>query len=368
MFRSLFLTTALVGITGVSMTQDAHATGTYTAPMGGTVTLDAQPMLGSVYDTAGPVYEPVSENYETLGGQYGVIAPAPMADTAVHTGYTGHAGHAVTTHTEQSYTVAPAPAPSTTQTYTIAPGNSQTYTVPPGQNATYNIVVPTPAPAPVVSYAQPQTHVAPQAAGWAARGVYIGARGGITRNRDTAFTIKGLKGKPANRIKTGYDKGYTGAAVIGYGVRQAHGWGYRVELEGGYQSAAVDTHVVQGVKFSGDKARGDAKTLYGFVNAYADLPVTQHLSLTAGGGVGVGKIKFDGYGVKGRGEALDDSATALGYHLDAGVVYQVSDKVALEALYRYQSFVDAEIRTENGNDQKIDLDSHSVLAGVRVGF
>jgi len=357
MFRFLFLTTALAGVASVAVAQDAYANGSY-SHAGGSVAHGAQPTLGSVYDSAAPVYQ-TAPTYDTLGGQY-QVAPATTQTYGVDV-------HSGTVQADTAY----APAQSTTQTYSIAPGNSQTYTVPAGQDATYNIVVPTAAPAPV--YAQPEAIYAPQpvaaATGWAARGVYFGARGGVTSNDDTKFTIAGLKKKPSNTVRSEYDTGYTGSVVVGYGARQPHGWGYRMELEAGYQTASVDTHTISGIgKFGGNEAKGDAKTLYGFVNAYGDIPITDRLALTAGGGVGIGTVKFEDYGVAGAGKALDDSATTFGYHLDAGVSYQVSEQVALEALYRYQTFVDAEVRTENGNDTKIDLTSHSVLAGVRVGF
>lgn len=364
MLRSLFLTTALAGLATSAFAQGAYVDGTYTSvggsitvPAHGAPTLQGQPILGTAYDA------PHAGSVDTVtGGQYQTISEAPV----VHDEYQQHAP--VADHHYQQ--ASPAAPMLQNQTITATPGFSQTYTVPAGQHATYNVVVPTAAPA--VTYAQPvaPVYAAPAAAGWKARGVYVGARAGVTRVGDTDFVVAGEHGKPASYIRTEHEKrGYTGALVAGYGARTPQGWGYRVEVEGGYQKAGVESHLVRGTgKFDGNDAFGDSKVLYGFVNVYGDVPITDRLALTAGGGVGVGRVKFDNYGVRGAGTALDDSATALGYHLDAGVTYQVTDAVALEALYRYQSFVDAEVRTENGNDQKLDLDSHSILAGVRVGF
>jgi len=363
MLRSMFLTTAIVGLATSASAQGAYINGTYTpvgssitVPADGSLTLQGQPTLGTAYDAGHAAVDTM------VGGQYQAIPEVP----AIHGAY----DQAAPAIHGTPYQASPAAPVIRDQTITASPGFSQTYTIPAGENATYNVVVPTPAPA--VTYAQPAAPVyaAPAAAGWKARGVYVGARAGLTRVGKTDFTVAGEHGYPASRIRSAYDKrGYTGALVAGYGARTPQGWGYRVEVEGGYQKAEVDSHTVPGVgTFAGKDAFGDAKVLYGFVNVYGDVPITKRLALTAGGGVGVGKVKFDGYGVRGAGTALDDSATALGYHLDAGVTYQVTDTVALEALYRYQSFVDAEVRTENGNEQKLDLDSHSVLAGVRVGF
>jgi len=345
MLRSLFLTTALISVAGTATASGVYVNGTYT-PAGGSITLpaDGSMTIGAQQPTLGTAYGAQSGGYHTaapspaVGGQYEVVPAAPT-----------HGGH---------------------QTLSVTPGSSQTFTVPTDQNTTYNVVVP--AAAPAVTYAQPETHhyAEPAASGWKARSVYVGARAGVTSPRDTDFTVGAFQGNPPADIKSTYEEpGYTGSLVVGYGARTAHGWGYRVELEGGYQTAKVDSHTIEGVgKFEGDYAEGDTKVLYGFVNAYGDIPITHRLALTAGGGVGIGHVDFDGYGVRGVGTALDDSATAFGYHLDAGVTYQLTDAVALEALYRYQSFINAEVTTENGNDEKIDLDSHSLLAGVRVGF
>ncbi len=355
MLRSLFFTTALVGIASSAAAQGVYVNGVYTpaggsvtVPANGSVTLGAEPTLGTTYDTIGAGTQPTT-GYQTLGGQYEAVTHSPTT-------------HSQTTHSQTS----------NAQTLTITPGSSQTFTVPTGQDTTYNVVVPAAAAAPVTTYApQPEIYAESPAIGWKARGVYVGARAGLTSPRDTDFTIGAFRGNPPAGVKTDYDEpGYTGSLVVGYGARPTNGaWGYRVELEGGYQTANVNSHTIEGAgRFSGGDAQGDTKILYGFVNAYGDIPLTDRLALTAGGGVGIGYVDFDGHAVRGIGTALDDSAAAFGYHLDAGVSYQLSEAVALEAIYRYQSFIDAEVTTENGNEQKIDVDSHSVLAGVRVGF
>jgi len=339
MIRTLFLTTALIGIVGHSATATAQgvyingvytpAGGTMSIPADGTFTVGAQPTLGTTYDAGA-----------AAGGQY-QVSPQGIVTT------TPSAGHGAVTAT---------------------PGYSQTYTIPTDQDATYNIVVPSAAPA--VTYAEPTYAAEPAAAGWRARGIYVGARAGVTLPRDTEFTVGPEGANSSADIRNSYDDpGYTGSLVAGYGGRTAGGWGYRVEVEGGYQSAEVESHRVSGVgTFKGKDVSGDTKVLYGFVNAYGDIPVSERVALTVGGGVGVGRVEFDNHGISGAGTALDDTATAFGYHLDAGVSYQLTETVALEALYRYQSFIDAGLRTENGNTEDVDVDSHNLLLGARVGF
>jgi|GEM_PF-936989 len=351
MLRSLYLSTALVGLAGTAMAQGTYVdttgytphTGTYGTAIDGTVTLGEQPLIGTTYGTVPMETMPMHSAPITTGGQY-TVAPS----TAITMPASGH------------------------QTITATPGTSQTFTIPSGQNATYNIVVPSTAPA-VVQQAQPTyapvQQVAP-ALGWKARGVYVGARAGVTATRDTQFNLGRRPGEAGTEIRNEYDDpSYTGSLVAGYGARSTEGWGYRVEVEGGYQTAEIDAHELIGVaRATGPDALGDANVLYGFVNVYGDVELTDRLGLTAGGGVGLGHIEFDKYGIRGGDPVLDDSATAFGYHLDAGVTYQLTDKVALEAMYRYQEFLGANVRTEAGNEDDIDLESHSILAGVRVGL
>ncbi len=343
MTRKLLLAATALGLIGHAAgasAQGVYVNGVYTEagqsitiPATGNVNIGSTPTLGTEY------------NAPTQSiGQYKVTQDGYVAQN-------------------QAYTV-----PATTST--------QTYTVPTGQDATYNIVVPSAAPA--TTYTQPinnatPTYQEPRASGWAARGIYVGARAAVNFPRDTDFRVDGQAGNPSVSLDNQYDDpGYGGSLLVGYRARSNGGWGYRVELEGGYQTAEVERHdLSNGASFSGGDAFGDTNILYGFLNAYGDVPVTERLSLTAGGGVGLGRVEFDGHGVRtnqGVQTALDDDGVAFGYHLDAGVTYNLTDAVALEALYRYQQFVDVELTTENGNTEDVDVSSHNFIAGVRVGF
>lgn len=205
----------------------------------------------------------------------------------------------------------------------------------------------------------------PRASGWSSR-VYVGARGGWSAARDTQFRLAG------GGVRNEYDDaGYNIAAVVGWGAKISNGIGYRLEAELGYQTAEIDSHRVGGNTFSGGNAFGDTKTLYGFANAYLDVPIFARLNGVVGGGLGVGKVEFDGHGIVNGGApvvAADDEDTAFGYHLDAGVSYDVTDRLALEAMYRYTSFVDVELTSADGTRAETDVDTHNVLIGARYGF
>jgi opacity protein-like surface antigen len=274
-----------------------------------------------------------------------------------------------------TYTAAPATtytsAPAVTYeaapvTYTSAPATTYAPTTVGGEELIYIDEAPvTTAPivaTPVVSAPAPVMMAEkPAARGWSSR-VYVGARGGWSGLRDTDFNIQG--GPVHNEYE---QRGYNVAAVVGWGAKVSNSIGYRLEAELGYQASEVESHTVGGTTFNSD-AFGDTETLYGFANAYLDIPVVQRLNAVVGGGVGVGRVKFDSHGIDGVGTVMDDSDTVFGYHVDAGLSYDVTDRLALEAMYRYTSFVDVELTARDNATSETDVDSHNVVVGARYGF
>jgi len=274
-----------------------------------------------------------------------------------------------------SYDAAPAAVTyETAPVVTSVPASVTTYETMPAM--TYEAVpVVTSHPAPVVSEEIVYINQAPAVAApvivaaepaqknWSSR-VYVGARGGWSRLKDTDFRVGNAP------VENDYEnEGYNVAAVVGWGAKVRNSIGYRLEAELGYQTADVDSHTVGGAKF-GSQAFGETKTLYGFANAYLDIPVVSRLNAVVGGGVGAGKVEFDSHGIDlpNIGTVVDDEDTVFGYHLDAGVSYDVTDKLALEAMYRYTSFVDVELTSVDGVTSETDVDSHNVLVGARYGF
>lgn len=342
MKRSAFLGAMAVSAlaTGSAFATGVYVNGVYTES-GGTVTMPAN---GTI--TISPTQGATVGSHSTAGGS--TYSTAPVF---------GGSGQYQVMDTNTTYQTMPV------QTYEVqqaAP--AQTYQI---QQAAPEVIY----NAPSATVAAPIA-VAPQQRGWGRSRVYVAPRViGVIPN-ETDFTLR-EQGQPPIRIKNGYDNlGYGGSIAVGYqGAPMGWGVNVRTEIEGGYQTQSVDQHELEGIgTFEGDYAFGDTKVLYGFVNVYGDIPVASRLGVTVGGGVGLGQVKFDGHGVEAAGIALDDSATAFGYHLDAGVSYDVTDSVTLEAMYRYQSFVGAELTTTSGNTEEVDLDSHNVLVGARIGF
>ncbi len=283
---------------------------------------------------------------------------------------------AVTTHHVPTITTHAAPAPIITHhqptpviTHHAAPTVTH-HAAPAVTETIINIkpapVLPAPAPvfaAPVVAAPIVAAPVVAVGTGWSSR-VYVGARGGFSNIRDTSF------GLPDGRVNTDYEEtGYNISGVAGWGTKSSSGLGYRLEAEVGYQTADVSSHTFGGNTFT-SAAGGEISTVYGFVNAYVDVPLIQRLNGVVGGGIGIGQVDFDGHSVDipGGGTFLDDDDTAFGYHLDAGLSYDVTDRIALEALYRYTNFVDVDVDVGVGSSAEIDVDSHNVVVGARYGF
>lgn len=196
--------------------------------------------------------------------------------------------------------------------------------------------------------------------GWDSR-VYVTSRAHLALYEDTDFNAGGVS------VENDYDVGYAGSFAVGYGqtydrVR------LRTEIEAGYQSADVDEHSFSGQTASGSSAAGESSVGFGFVNAFADYKLTERFAVTAGGGIGIGYVNFDEHAVSGPGTLLDDSDTVFGYHIGGGVSLDVAENIALEALYRYQVFENADLTSALGDSSDVDLDSHNITAGVRVGF
>jgi opacity protein-like surface antigen len=196
-------------------------------------------------------------------------------------------------------------------------------------------------------------------------GAYVGLRGGASLFEDTQFGVSGAT------VTNEYDRlGYGVSGVAGYEVEIPETrFGYRVELEGGYTQAEINSHNVSGAgTFTGGDASGDTSVLYGFVNTYADVNVAPKVDVFAGAGAGVGDVELDGHGTSATGRVMKDREVAFGYHIDAGASYEVSDNITLETMYRWQNFVDADLRATDGTKTNLDLASHNVYAGLRYKF
>ncbi len=214
---------------------------------------------------------------------------------------------------------------------------------------------PKPAAQPTQVYA-PAPAVAPMVDD---SGFYVGARGGLAFYDET---------KTSTALGTGkidYDMGYALGGMIGYDFGTiSPGFGLRTDLEVGYQSAEVDGITANGGNIAA--AGGSTDVIYGFANVYGDIELLKQLDLILGAGAGLGQVKADGIAGTGL-VTVDDDDITFGYHLDAGLGYALAPNVTLEAMYRYSSFLDAELGAGGVSDD-VDVTSHQALLGLRFGL
>ena len=206
---------------------------------------------------------------------------------------------------------------------------------------------------------------------------YAALRGGLTYGDTTRFAVGTLGTLAETSVETEYDMGGFVAAALG--VRRG---ALRGEIELSYARFGVDTHAAEAISggastparipFTELDSLGDASALSAMVSAYYDLDMGR-LSPFVGVGIGLGKLKLDDYGATPLdpsapgGVVLDDQDIGLAYHATVGASFAVTDKIGLELAYRYQG-IESEITTITDIETEVELTSHNVVAGVRIGF
>lgn len=219
-------------------------------------------------------------------------------------------------------------------------------------------------------------------------GVYVTGRVGIALPSD--FNLEGVQdpqtpspgaaGAPAN-VQTELGNDITFSGAIGYKVpsRILGVVEPSFELEYSYTNADVS-----GGSFNGGNQSflGDVEVQTFTVNYQADLVFGENQSVTPflAGGIGVADVDsniqyFPGTATAPTfGVVTDD--TAFTYHTDAGLRFDLSDTISLDARVRYQRVngLDLERRfIANGNDAfnadvSGDYETVNLLAGVRFNF
>ena len=193
-------------------------------------------------------------------------------------------------------------------------------------------------------------------------GPYVGVRGGASFADDTDFAIGG--GTVTNEYE---DWGLTGSVFAGYGMEFFPGFGGRIEAELGYSTFEIDRHLLGGAAQAGPT--GDTSAFSGMVNAYVDANVGAFRPF-AGVGLGLARVSFDDHGTT-AGTLMDDVDTAFSWQVSGGVGYDLTDRITLEGMVRYQSIMDVELTSTalGGNlNSETYLNATSGLVGLRYRF
>lgn len=185
---------------------------------------------------------------------------------------------------------------------------------------------------------------------------------------------------------TEFDEGYALSAALGrrYGA-------FRGEIELAYQSNDVDTHTNvgvgggpigaedAGVLITGSPnigvsvadlvadGRGSIDTTFLMANGYYDFTAVGPFTPYVGAGLGVGFVNVD-YSPSDV-TIVDDDATVFAYQLIAGGSFDISDRTALFAQYRYRATEDVETDVALF-DANLDVENTAsvIEAGLRFRF
>jgi opacity protein-like surface antigen len=156
----------------------------------------------------------------------------------------------------------------------------------------------------------------------------------------------------AGTAKMTFDSGFLGTAALGYDFAGP----FRTEVEYGWQKNDIDT-----LSYSnriGNINQGDLKTQSIMLNGYYDVDTGSPWSPFVGAGIGWAKVDLNTPALP-----FGDNDDVFAYQLMAGVSYNFSDQLALDAQYR---FFDTQDATIQGAD--FSTTSNDLMLGIRYTF
>jgi opacity protein-like surface antigen len=189
---------------------------------------------------------------------------------------------------------------------------------------------------------------------------YLKLGGGITKLMEANSTGSG------NVAATDTDIGYN--VVGGLGLELKHG--FRFEGEGLYMTnnAKSISGSVGGSTINSGAASGSVSTMalmgnvaYDFINPY---PMTPYIF----GGAGLAKVSLNGVTAPGAGATWDDSDMTFAFQAGIGISTDLTDRVGIEAQYRYFETLDPKLSDSSGNPFTYENIAHMFMVGARYKF
>lgn len=193
---------------------------------------------------------------------------------------------------------------------------------------------------------------------------YIGLRGSYVVTDDGSTT-----GNALSSYDQTYDDGYAGAVYIGWALHDA----LRLELEGGFRSADINTLTVvtdpSVVYLPGDTVDvgADAQAGTAMLNFYYDMDVFGgDVVPWVGAGLGGAHVEYnvtDPLGVF----SGNDKAWIFAYQLMAGLTFPIGEGWSLTASYHYFTTEEFDRAGTNIASEvfKTDLTQHSIDLGIQ---
>ena len=196
-------------------------------------------------------------------------------------------------------------------------------------------------------------------------GFYLGANIGANFLGDSEFDTAA-----AGRVDNDYDTGFALSGQVGYDTGQLWPYGgLRGELELSYRENEIDQHSIAALGGQQPGSTGTASTTAVMANLFHDFQTGTPLTPYVGGGIGYAWSSLDDYGVRAAPNALDDDDSAFAWQLGAGLGYAVTEQATVSLDYRYFSTrADATSNVGGSVNSDVDLDSHTVMLGLRYRF
>lgn len=152
------------------------------------------------------------------------------------------------------------------------------------------------------------------------------------------------------------DAGVTFGGALGYDFGS-----FRVEGEVGYQVNDFDKIGTLGVSLD---LTGDVSVLSFLVNGYYDINTNTAFTPYISAGLGFANVEFDGFNIPGSGVPdTSDDDTVFAYQIGAGIGYAVTEKVTIDANYRFFGTSDPEFGTTES-----EFTSHNIFLGIRFNL
>ena len=185
-------------------------------------------------------------------------------------------------------------------------------------------------------------------AAYSADGLYVGGNIGYAMASDSNVS------DPSGEITVEFDPGIAIGTYIGYTFGKM-----RIEGEIAAQKNDIDKigATISGVSINLDM-NGEETVVSFLANGYYDFKNSSPFTPFVSAGIGFANVNVDVEDID-----VSDDDTVFAYQVGVGIAYAISEKVSIDAKYRYLGATDAEIA---GAD--CEFGSHNILAGVRISF
>jgi opacity protein-like surface antigen len=184
---------------------------------------------------------------------------------------------------------------------------------------------------------------------------YVSGSVGLGYMTDSEVDVSGVHAADLE-----YDSGFLVTGAVGVKADM-----YRLEAEVGYQTNDLNKFTEPGS--TGEAVTdGSLNTFSVLANGYLDFGMTDSKIVPfVTAGVGLASVGLESTSDFGGDIDVDD--TVLAYQLGAGMGIELSPSVMMDVRYRYFATADPEFDVD-GEKLKLDVDSHNVMLGMRVGF